>query len=98
MLEPRAAKTIVNLVLGEDRVSRMKKTSTEQDRSYQGRSNGYRIITYRSTSFMPFSRADVASIREALVKADPKIEVYGTCHNGTGWLSLKIRNVDAPSY
>ena len=98
MLEPRAARTIVKLVLGEDRVSRMHRSYTDLDRSYMGRFNDYRTITYRTNHFMPFSLADIDSIRKALKSADPKIEVYGTAHNGEGYLHLKIRNVDAPTY
>ena len=98
MLEPRAVRTIVKLVVGEDRVSRMYRSYTDLDRSYQGRFNDYRTITYRTNHFMPFSLADIDSIRKALKSADPKIEVYGTAHNGEGYLHLKIRNVDAPSY
>ncbi len=98
MLEPRAARMIVKLVLGEDRVSRMHRSYTDLDRSYMGRFNDYRTITYRTNHFMPFSLADIDSIRKALKSADPKIKVYGTAHNGTGYLNLKIRNVDAPSY
>lgn len=98
MLEPRAARTIVKLVLGEDRVSRMYRSYTDIDRSYVGRSNDYRTITYRTNHFMPFSLADIDCIRKALTSADPKIKVYGTAHNGEGYLNLKIRNIDAPSY
>jgi len=55
-------------------------------------------MTYRTNHFIPFALADIDSIRKALTSADPKIEVYGTAHNGEGYLHLKIRNVDAPSY
>lgn len=98
MLEPRAARTIVKLVLGEDRVSRMYRSYTDLDRSSIGRFNDYRTITYRSNHFMPFSRTDIDSIRKALTSADPNVKVYGTAHNGEGYLNLKIRNVNAPSY
>ena len=98
MLEPRAARTIVKLVLGEDRVNRMRRSYTDLDRSCRGRFNDYRTMTYRTNHFMSFSLSDIDSIRKALTSADPKIEVYGTAHNGEGYLHLKIRNVDAPTY
>ena len=98
MLEPRAVRTIVKLVVGEDRVSRMYRSYTDLDHSYKGRLNDYRTMTYRTNHFIPFALADIDSIRKALTSADPKIRVYGTAQNGEGYLHLKIRNVDAPSY